>query len=113
MALESIESLTEKVNKLHSLGWRIEIHVIGDASVDAFLGALEACEFTPEQIRPFRHILNHSQMIRADQVRNQKQKLFQKMNFQDSPNQEVRLVVLNSAPIRRVRRALVSRRRAR
>merc|ERR1711892_444404 len=68
MALESIESLTEKVNKLHSLGWRIEIHVIGDASVDAFLGALEACEFTPEQIRPFRHILNHSQMIRADQI---------------------------------------------
>ena len=38
MALESIETLVEKINKLHAKNWRIEIHVIGDRSVDLFLG---------------------------------------------------------------------------
>ena len=72
------------MNKLHKKGWRIEIHVIGDKSVDIFLEALEKCDLGRvsenifilsrqhilgvDEIRPFRHILNHSQMIRADQI---------------------------------------------
>ena len=38
MALESVETLVSKINKLHQKNWRIEIHVIGDRSVDNFLG---------------------------------------------------------------------------
>ena len=38
MALESVETLVSKINKLHRKKWRIEIHVIGDRSVDNFLG---------------------------------------------------------------------------
>ena len=38
MALESVETLVSKINKLHHKKWRIEIHVIGDRSVDNFLG---------------------------------------------------------------------------
>jgi len=68
MALESVETLVSKINKLHRKKWRIEIHVIGDRSVDNFLDALEKCEATVDEIRQFRHILNHSQMIRADQI---------------------------------------------
>ena len=41
IALQSVEGLTEKYNKIFDAGWRIEIHVIGDRAVDIALDAME------------------------------------------------------------------------
>ena len=41
MALQTVDSLTEKFDKSHSAGWRVEIHVIGDRAVDIALEAME------------------------------------------------------------------------
>ena len=68
MALESVESMTEKVNRLQKSGWRIETHVIGDRAVDITLKAFELSDGTDAFKKSFRHILNHSQMIRPDHI---------------------------------------------
>lgn len=67
IALESIESMTFKLTEIMDQGYRAEIHVIGDRAVDNTLDGLVNSGYSIEQIRKFRHILNHSQIIRKDQ----------------------------------------------
>lgn len=67
IALESVESMTRKLKEIMSEGYRAEIHVIGDRAVDITLDGLVKSGFSREQIRGFRHVLNHSQIIRKDQ----------------------------------------------
>ena len=59
--------MTRKLKEIMSEGYRAEIHVIGDRAVDITLDGLVKSGFSTDQIRGFRHVLNHSQIIRKDQ----------------------------------------------
>ena len=59
--------MTRKLKEIMDEGYRAEIHVIGDRAVDITLDGLVNSGYSVEQIQNFRHILNHSQIIRKDQ----------------------------------------------
>ncbi|PQO42231.1 amidohydrolase [Blastopirellula marina] len=63
----SRESLVKKVHKLHQAGYQLAIHGNGDASIDDILSAYE--EAQKRFPRPdARHRIEHSQMMREDQI---------------------------------------------
>lgn len=66
-AFKSREELFDTVRKLHDAGWQITTHTNGDQAIqdmiDAYTAALEA---NPR--KDHRHILNHCQFCRPDQV---------------------------------------------
>lgn len=68
IALESVESITSKLKEIMDEGYRAEIHVIGDRAVDITLDGLVKSGYSRTQLRDFRHILNHVQIVRKDQL---------------------------------------------
>ena len=61
--------LTQKVQRAHKLGYRIELHVIGDAATDSGLTAFEQAGLQAID----RPILTHCQVLRADLLPRMKQ----------------------------------------
>ncbi len=62
------ETIRQKLAETHKKGIQAQIHAIGDAATDQFIGALESLENLPPLPGGLRHRLLHAQICRPDQL---------------------------------------------
>lgn len=62
------DELNHQIQEATAAGYRLEVHVIGDAAADAVLTALETVQVAPEK----RPILTHCQILRPDLIKRMK-----------------------------------------
>ena len=62
------DQLRRYVSELHTIGYRINFHVIGDAAVRTALDSIEAIDDTPSAIAGRRHRTTHNYLVHPDDI---------------------------------------------
>jgi hypothetical protein len=67
--IHSTHSLVTQIRRARAMGWRVEVHAIGDASAEQVLTAMEAAYRADEEdITEWQPVLTHCQVLGSDLV---------------------------------------------